>query len=113
MAFWIAVRQARTKNAPGAITRIPIGEKLENSPAKKLFKPLTNPEPDAGSKILFTSSTSNTGIVVPYTFGPVRPKIEALPKNSLTIPINVSAMVKPSPIPIPSNMDGSILFLDA
>ena len=41
------------------------------------------------------------------------PKNSPAPKSSLTAPIAVSATVKPSPIPRPSNMDGMTGFLEA
>ena len=73
--FCNAVKQASTKKAPGAITKIETVSKFSGQKRKL--------------------------------------KIEPLPKISRTIPIQVSPKVNPSPIPIPSNKDGTTLFFDA
>ena len=43
----------------------------------------------------------------------VRPNTAPVPSNSRTAPSNVSAQVKPSPIPNPSKSEGIAVFLAA
>ena len=57
---------------------------------------------------------ANTNTNIPYSSGRMaKSNTLPVPKNSRTAPSNVKAMVKPSPIPIPSNIEATALFLAA
>ena len=67
-----------------------------------------------GKYVLNHSFMTNTNTNIPYSSGMmVKSKILPVPKNSRTAPSKVRAMVKPSPIPIPSNIEATALFLAA
>ena len=83
------------------------------SPIEQFLLDKFNAEIGYCDTALFKASTKTTERGLPVISSIANPKSVPAPRNSLTRPIIVSAIVKPRPIPIPSKSEGSTGFFEA